>query len=113
MSDPADAHCIKMAKLNLFQCLAVAGPHYEDLFCLGHHAMMDTGQCVISAAGFSEPAPPPMIDRRSGFVPVALAMESATDEAHVSVAPPPSATVPVAAPQAPIDDSSYAGTIQR
>jgi len=24
---------MKMAKLNLYQCLAVAGPHYEDVFC--------------------------------------------------------------------------------
>ena len=47
--------CLKMAKLNLFQCLAVAGPHYEDIFCLGQHAMMDTAQCVIAASGVSRP----------------------------------------------------------
>jgi hypothetical protein len=43
-----------MAKLNLFQCLSVAGPEYEDVFCLGQHAVLDTGQCVAGAAGSAE-----------------------------------------------------------
>jgi hypothetical protein len=43
------------SKLNLYQCLAVARPNYEDVFCLGQHAMMDTGRCVIRAAGLPEP----------------------------------------------------------
>ncbi|THD83334.1 MAG: hypothetical protein E7812_00660 [Phenylobacterium sp.] len=51
LSEPRSASCLKMAKLNLFQCLAVARPHYEDIFCLGQHAMMDPGQCVTDAAG--------------------------------------------------------------
>jgi hypothetical protein len=50
ISDPASTECLKMAKLNLFQCLAVAGPEYEDVYCLGQHAVLDTGQCVASAA---------------------------------------------------------------
>jgi hypothetical protein len=49
--EPQEASCLKMAKLNLYQCLAVAGPHYEDIFCLGQHAMIDTGACVMKAAG--------------------------------------------------------------
>jgi hypothetical protein len=51
LSEPRSAQCLHMAKLNLFQCLAVARPHYEDIFCLGQHAMMDPGQCVSEAAG--------------------------------------------------------------
>lgn len=51
LSEASSASCLKMAKLNLFQCLAVAGPHYEDIFCLGQHAMIDPGQCVAKAAG--------------------------------------------------------------
>jgi hypothetical protein len=43
------------AKLNLYQCLAVARPHYEDAFCLGQHALMDTGRCMIRASGLTEP----------------------------------------------------------
>jgi hypothetical protein len=39
-----------MAKLNLYQCLASAGPQYEDIYCLGQHAMIDPGQCVADAA---------------------------------------------------------------
>lgn len=51
LTEASSASCLKMAKLNLFQCLAVAGPHYEDIFCLGQHAMIDPGQCVAKAAG--------------------------------------------------------------
>jgi hypothetical protein len=43
MSEPNVGRCMNMSKLNLYQCLAVARPHYEDVFCLGQHAMMDTG----------------------------------------------------------------------
>jgi hypothetical protein len=43
--------CLNMAKMNLNQCLAVSKPYYEDVFCLGVHAMKDTGACVIKGAG--------------------------------------------------------------
>ena len=56
--------------LNLYQCLAVSKPHYEDIFCLGQHVMLDTGQCVMIAAG----APPP------AYTPVA---QSKTEVAYV------------------------------
>ncbi len=62
MAEPASAMCLNMAKLNLYQCLAVAKPHYEDVFCLGQHIMIDTGMCVIKASGAQmpyEPPPPP------------------------------------------------------
>jgi hypothetical protein len=55
LSEPKSAQCLHMAKLNLFQCLAVARPQYEDIFCLGQHAMMDPGQCVADAAGAGSP----------------------------------------------------------
>lgn len=50
MSEPKAGSCLKMAKLNLYQCLASAGPQYEDVYCLGQHAMIDPGQCVADAA---------------------------------------------------------------
>lgn len=56
MSDPRTGSCLKMAKLNLYQCLASSGPHYEDIFCLGQHAMIDTGQCVVEATRGPSPA---------------------------------------------------------
>jgi hypothetical protein len=64
MHEPKSGFCMKMAKLNLYQCLAVAGPHYEDVFCLGQHALIDTAQCVNDAAGGAvvptvAPAPAP------------------------------------------------------
>ena len=49
LSEADSAECFKMAKLNLYQCMAVAGPQYEDIFCMGQHAMMDTGRCVADA----------------------------------------------------------------
>jgi hypothetical protein len=62
MTDAPTATCLNTAKLNLYQCLAVARPNYEDIFCLGQHVLMDTGQCVMIAAGAPAPvvAPPPL-----------------------------------------------------
>lgn len=59
------ANCLNMAKLNLYQCLAVSKPHYEDIFCLGQHILIDTGACMVKAAGASlppEPPPPPKLE---------------------------------------------------
>jgi hypothetical protein len=77
LDDAKSEDCMKMAKLNLYQCLAVAGPHYEHAYCLGQHALMDTGQCVISAAGQSPiptdaPIKPAQPKVRSVSVPMAL-----------------------------------------
>jgi hypothetical protein len=57
--------CLNMSKLNLFQCLSVAKPYYEDVFCLGPHILLDTAPCVTKAAGdppaaaVASAAPPP------------------------------------------------------
>jgi hypothetical protein len=57
--------CLNMAKLNVYQCLSVAKPYYEDVFCLGQHILLDTAQCVAKVAGVVTPvavaavAPPP------------------------------------------------------
>ena len=53
--------CLHMAKINLYQCLAVAKPHYEDVFCLGQHILLDTGACLARNVGYDlppEPLPP-------------------------------------------------------
>ena len=47
--------CLQTAKLALNECLAVAGPHYEDIFCLGQHVMLDTGACLARYAGVGVP----------------------------------------------------------
>jgi hypothetical protein len=60
-TDPATSSCLNMAKLNLYQCLAVSKPHYEDIFCLGQHILIDTGACVIKAAGATVPPEPPKV----------------------------------------------------
>jgi hypothetical protein len=51
MAEPEETDCLNLAKLNLYQCLAVAGPHYEHMFCLGEHSLHDTGQCLVAAGG--------------------------------------------------------------
>jgi len=64
-ADWSTANCLNMAKLNLYQCLAVSKPHYEDIFCLGQHILIDTGACVAKATGAAlppEPPPPPRIE---------------------------------------------------
>lgn len=50
LNSPAPGSCLRMAKLNFHQCLASAGTHYEDIYCLGVHAMSEPGQCVVDAA---------------------------------------------------------------
>ena len=48
LDEPEENDCLHSAKLNLYQCLAVAKPHYEDVFCMGQHILMDTGQCILN-----------------------------------------------------------------
>jgi hypothetical protein len=57
--DSDDEACLAAAKRNFHQCLAVAKPNYEDIFCTGQHALMDTGACMARAAGVEPPPEPP------------------------------------------------------
>ena len=76
LAEPTGAVCLNMAKLNLYQCLAVARPHYEDVFCLGQHALEDTGHCLMKGAGAPEP-----VDPRAQAA-AALQQASATPKRH-------------------------------
>jgi hypothetical protein len=98
LSEPTSAQCLKMAKLNLYQCLAVAGPHYEGLFCLGRHGLMDTGQCVVTSVAWPGAAPsaPPS---RSILVPIALASLSGPERDSVMGAGPASGSPAADAPE--------------
>lgn len=49
MSEPDTKQCLTWAKMNLYQCLAVAGPRYEDVFCLAEHGLKETASCVTSS----------------------------------------------------------------
>ncbi len=55
LSDPECASCLRMAKLDLFQCLAVAKPFYEHVFCTGQHAIADPGECIAASSGTFKP----------------------------------------------------------
>jgi hypothetical protein len=59
LADTTEGQCLHLAKLNLYQCLSVAKPNYEDVFCLGQHAVGETGQCMMkgSVAGYVLPSP--------------------------------------------------------
>jgi hypothetical protein len=48
-------HCLAEAKLSLYECIAVAKPNYEDMFCLGQHAIKDTGGCLVKSAWSTVP----------------------------------------------------------
>ena len=75
MVDAVGGNCLNLAKLDLYQCLAVSKPHYEDVFCLGRHAMMDTGLCLMKSTG----APLPAIEVRpiaTGVSPTAQAYKA-------------------------------------
>ena len=49
MREPRSGMCVRMAKLNLYQCLASAGPYYEDIYCLAQHAMLEPASCATDA----------------------------------------------------------------
>ena len=76
LADTAEAQCLHLAKLNLYQCLSVAKPHYEDVFCLGQHAVDDTGQCVMKAAVAGYVIPPPLAESTARAQPVAQAVST-------------------------------------
>jgi hypothetical protein len=61
-SDLETELCLERAKRDLFQCLAVSKPNYEDIFCMGRHEMLQPAGCIAAGAGVElppEPAPPP------------------------------------------------------
>jgi hypothetical protein len=86
LTDNVESSCLHMAKLNLYQCLAVSKPHYEDVFCLGQHAVSDTGQCIMRGAqiAVAPPAPP--------SVPAAEVKTVSTKKAPVHHKKKPAAT---------------------
>lgn len=49
MSEPRSGMCVRVAKLNLYQCLASAGPYYEDIYCLAQHGMLEPASCATDA----------------------------------------------------------------
>lgn len=51
LTEPTSQDCLRFNKLMVLQCLAASRPHYEEVFCLGQHIIMDMAQCVIDSAG--------------------------------------------------------------
>ena len=84
-TEPTGGACLNLAKLNLYQCLAVAVPWYEDIFCLGEHAVGETAQCISNEAASAAQI-------QQAEAPPAAAMMSPTDATAVSTA----VSIPVA-----------------
>jgi hypothetical protein len=80
------SYCLNLSKMNLNQCLAVSKPWYEDVFCLGQHVMIDTGQCIVQAAGSAPAAVVPASTTPSSAAtpttPVAAVASSGTTAAR-------------------------------
>jgi hypothetical protein len=77
LADPTTGNCLNLSKLNLYQCLAVAKPYYEDVFCLGQHAMEETGGCLLKGAGVAIP-PDPIIEAARARAEAAKLEKAAT-----------------------------------
>jgi hypothetical protein len=114
LTEAKNAHCLQLAKLDALECLAVAGPHYENAFCLGTHDMIEPGKCIARAAGVSDDQLTPMVDRRSVYVPVAMIAPEASERDSIGDAPPHAGVMmPMAAPPPPVQYSPYAGPMER
>jgi hypothetical protein len=46
LNDGNSPRCLGESKLNLNQCLAASRFHFDDVFCVGQHILMDTGNCI-------------------------------------------------------------------
>ena len=91
LADDTDKTCLNMSKLNLYQCLAVAGPWYEDIFCLGEHALGETAQCLSKDAADTTqlreamaPSPAALAAPTAAMVPTAVATPVALQSATAS-----------------------------
>jgi hypothetical protein len=107
LGDFASTECLKLAKLNLNQCLAVAGPHYEDAYCAGRHAVSDTGKCITAAAGGGptlDAAPQPRLQEADAVGPEQAAVygraspKDDEDDDDEDLAPPSRVQAAVAQP---------------
>ena len=85
LNENTGPYCLRMSKLNLYQCLAVSKPHFEDVFCLGQHILMDAGACITKVSGTSQALP----EWRRGLVASTPTAASAATTA-ATTAPPAS-----------------------
>jgi hypothetical protein len=119
LTEAKNAHCLQLAKLEAFDCLANAGPNYENAYCLGTHAMIEPGKCIASAAGLSDADVAPLVDQRSVYVPVAaIAASDGPGPEREGVtggggSSNPSVMIPAASQPQPANYSPYAGPMER
>ncbi|MBU1345648.1 MAG: hypothetical protein KKA16_01715 [Alphaproteobacteria bacterium] len=105
--DRQSQDCLASSKLNLFQCLAASRPSYEEIFCVGRHAMRDLASCArgaaLPAAIVTVDAPTQSrADRSPAITPRALppTPEFSVPEPAITPAPIAAPVVPPAQPDA-------------
>lgn len=85
-NEPTSRRCLELSKLMLFQCLAAARPNYEDMFCVGRHAVRDLATCTRGAAV------PAAVVTVGDLIPVGPATRPAAPPIVITPAPPPPPT---------------------
>jgi len=111
LHDELAADCLKMAMLNMNQCLAAAGPHYDDVFCVGEHAVGETARCVSSSAdgggGAVQPDPVVQVASAQGAGGQAYGPEEAAAYGYARRASADDDAPPPAPPQQVAEASAY------
>ena len=104
LAEPVNSYCFNLSKLNLYQCLSVAKPYYEDVFCLGQHILIDTANCVGRASGRAlAPPAPPALTTATNLTPVPQGqVAAAVGGAPPSVASRAPSLAPSATPAPPV-----------
>lgn len=84
LAEPSSLTCLNLSKLMLYQCLSVARPHYEDVFCLGQHILIDTANCLTRSVGGTVDVPAVVSVASSTAVRLNSVPQSSVDAAAAS-----------------------------
>lgn len=103
LTEPTSGSCLNLSKLMLYQCLSVAKPWYEDVFCVGQHILIDTANCLNRAAGAATPivAPTTPATTTAQVTPVPQASVNAAAAGASPAQATAAANAPVATSPAP------------
>jgi len=105
--EPVNQRCLEMSKLNFYQCLAASRPSYEDIFCVGRHAIRDLAVCI---SGASMPA---AVVTVSGLTTTGPAEPPAPRSPIIVTQPPAPAPAPTPAPPRSVTPMPPAQTTAR
>lgn len=101
LTEQSSGACLNLTRLMLYQCLSVAKPWYEDVFCLGQHVLIDTANCVNRAAGAATPILAPTTPASTTAQVTAVPQASVNAAAAGATPSQAAAAARTAAPAAP------------